>query len=82
MIDKGYNNTIKMDVSDNPNAPEYPVLHYDYYVRDFFLAKSLQHVLKYVGDEVLFEVSLDEAHKAFKVSKDEILKHVRIIKKE
>lgn len=82
MFDKGYGNMIKMDISDNPNIPAYPVLHYDYYVPDYFLAKSLQHVLKYTDDDLLFEVALDEANKIFKVAKDEIVKHVKLIKKE
>jgi len=82
MFDKGYNHLIKMDISDKPNVPAYPILHYDYYVPDYFLAKSLHHVLKYTDDEILFEVALDEASKTFKVPKDEIVKHVKLIKKE
>lgn len=60
---------------------EYQIVPYDYYVREYFLAKSLIHVVRYIEDEILFEVALWEALEHFKVHKRDILKHVNEIKK-
>lgn len=73
---------LKMDISYNPSTVAYQVEPYDYYVGDFFLAKSLKHVLSYVDDEILYEVALDEAQRAFKTSKELIKKHVHLITKK
>lgn len=79
---KDMSGTIKMDVSENPNTPAYQIAPYDYYVSDYFLAKSLQHVLRYADDEILYEVAIDESVKTFKVSKEVIKKHVQLITKK
>jgi hypothetical protein len=60
---------------------EYQIVPYDYYVREYFLAKSLMYVVAYIEDETLFEVALWEALEKFKVHKRDILKHVNEIKR-
>lgn len=79
MFDKGYFNMIKMDTTHDENGIAYQIEPFDYYVKDFFLAKSLLYVLRYADDEILFEVALEEAAKAYKTSKELIKKHIQKI---
>jgi len=60
---------------------EYQIVPYDYYVKEYFLAKSLAHVLRYIDDETCFKVALLEAMSYWKVKEQDILKHVNEIKK-
>ena len=58
---------------------EYQVAPYDYYVRDYFLAKSLLYVLSYKDDDILFSVAVDEAAQKYKIKRSDIIKHVQTI---
>lgn len=58
---------------------EYQVSPYDYYVRDYFLAKSLLYVLSYKDDDILFHVAVDEAATKFKIKRADIIKHIQTI---
>lgn len=58
---------------------EYQVAPYDYYVRDYFLAKSLLYVLSYKNDDILFHVAVDEAATKYKIKRADIVKHVQAI---
>lgn len=59
---------------------EYQVGAYDYYVKNFFLAKSLLYVLHYIDDDILLQVAIDEAAKLYKIKRADIVKHVQTIK--
>lgn len=59
---------------------EYQIIPHDYYVKDYFLARSLIHVLPYIEDETCFKVALSEALTKWKVKERDILKHVNEIK--
>lgn len=59
---------------------EYQVGTYDYYVKDFFLAKSLVYVLRYIDDDILFAVAVDEAALKCKIPRADIIVHVEKIK--
>jgi hypothetical protein len=59
---------------------EYQVAPYDYYVKDYFLAKSLIYVLRYINDDMLFTVAVDEAAIKCKIPRTDIIAHVEKIK--
>lgn len=59
---------------------EYQIAPYDYYVRDYFLAKSLLYVLSYKDDDILFHVAIDEAATKYKIERRKIVEHVQTIK--
>lgn len=58
---------------------EYQIAPYDYYVKDYFLAKSLLYVLRYISDDILFQVAVDEAAVKYKIPRAEIIKHIQTI---
>jgi len=58
---------------------EYQIAPYDYYVRDYFLAKSLLYVLSYKDDDILFHVATDEAATKYKIPRADIIKHIQTI---
>jgi len=66
---------------NDANKNAYHIAPYDYYVHEYFLAKSLSYVLGYAKDDILFQVALDEASVKFKTSKADITKHVNLILK-
>ncbi len=65
---------------DASNELYYQVQPHEYFVKDFFLAKSLLYVLHYVDDGILFDIALDEAASKYKIARDDIIKHVNNIK--
>jgi len=58
---------------------EYQILPHDYYVKDYFLAKSLLYVLRYMTDDILLKLAIDEAAQSYKIPKEDIIKHVQTI---
>lgn len=60
---------------------EYQVTPIDYYVKEYFLAKSLIYVLPYMYDDILFEVSIYEAQKKYRTNEQDIRMHIEAIKK-
>ena len=58
---------------------EYQVLPYDYYVKDFFLAKSLLYVLRYLKDDILLPIAIDEAAIKYKIPTQTIIDHIKCI---
>lgn len=70
---------VQMPVKKPKTVLEYQVSPYDYYVKDYFLAKSLLYVLGYKDDSILFHVAVDEAALKFKIQRVEIIKHVQAI---
>lgn len=63
-----------------PGEGYYHIAPYDYYVKEYFLAKSLLYVLGYIDDDILFQVALEEASQRFKVSLAEIMVHINKIR--
>lgn len=58
----------------------YQVEPYDYYVKDYFLAKSLIYVLRYIHDDILFSIAVDEAALKCKIPRADIIEQVNKIK--
>lgn len=67
-------------MESNNTITEYQVMPYDYFVRDYFLAKSLVYVLHYIKDDILFDVAVDEAASKYRITRDDIIKHVKTIR--
>lgn len=59
---------------------EYQIIPYNYYVKDFFLAKSLLYVLGYMSDDILFHVAIDEAASKYKIKRADIIDHIQNIR--
>ena len=63
-----------------PTYLEYQITPLDYFVKEYFLAKSLIYVLPYIDDDILFEVALHEAIKKYRAKERDIRKHITEIK--
>ena len=59
---------------------QYQIEPHNYYVKDYFLAKSLLYVLRYINDDILFHVAVDEAALKCKIPRTDIIEHVHKIK--
>lgn len=73
--------TVEAELVRPSEVLSYQIWPHEYYVKDFFLAKSLMYVLRYMNDdEAVLQDAVLRAAEQYKVDKDLILEHIHKIK--